>query len=107
MLDFFAIQCHYFQPPILAGLFSYFFRDYPNFQGISGTFSRVSTVSWVFKGFQGLLATLFDVSSLISLARHLASINKKQSSYLADSGCCCVDRDRWVSANPLLKKENL
>ena len=49
----------------------------------------------------------FDVSFLISLASHLASVNKKISSYLADFGCCRVIGGRWVSVNPLLKKENL
>ena len=80
MLDFFVIQCHYFEVSILRDLFSYFSRDYPNFQCISGTFSGVSTISGIFKGFQGFqgsLAILFDVSSLISLARHLASIKQK------------------------------
>ena len=44
------------------GLFLYFFKDPPNFQGISGTFSGVSTISGVFQGFQGFqgsLATLW------------------------------------------------
>ena len=69
-----------------------FFKDYPNFQDVSGAFSGVSTTSEVVKGFQGFqesLATLFDVSSLISLARYLTSINKN-SSYLADFDCYCV-----------------
>ena len=44
-----------------TGFFSYFFRDHPNFQGISGTFSGVSTISGVFQGFQESLATLGTV----------------------------------------------
>ena len=44
-----------------TGFFSYFFRDHPNFLGISGTFSGVSTISGVFQGFQESLATLGTV----------------------------------------------
>ena len=34
-------------------LFSYFFMDHPHFQGISGTFSSVSTISGFFTFFRG------------------------------------------------------
>ena len=44
-----------------TGFFSYFFRDHPNFLGISGTFSGVSTISGVSQGFQESLATLGTV----------------------------------------------
>ena len=53
--------------PIFAGFFSCFFRDHPNFQGISGTFSGVSTILGFFQGFQGFqgsLTTLFVMSSI-------------------------------------------
>ena len=36
------------------GVLSYFFRDHPNFKGISGTFSGVSTILGVFGGFSGI-----------------------------------------------------
>ena len=76
--------------------FSGYFRDL--FRGINHF--------RVFKGFQGLLATLFDVSSLRSLARDLASTtNNKKSSYLTDCCCCCVKGGRLVSVNLLLKRK--
>ena len=52
---------HFGQNADFRGLF---FRDHPNFQGISGTFSGVSTILGFFQGFQGSLTTLFVMSSI-------------------------------------------
>ena len=50
---------------IFAGSFQYFFRGHIKFQGFSGFFSGVPTISGVFQGFQGFQG------SVATLGKHL------------------------------------